>query len=148
MIATQYQAPLPRSKLRALNETHTQVTVTLDQETMALLERFKNLTAHENPQGDLAKAVKLALTKTLEKIDPTREVRRKSNPLPTSNAAGRRGISKSLKRQVWIKSKGRCEFHSPEIEKRCESQYALQVDHMCAKKRERSLRNERSSTLN
>ncbi len=56
-------------------------------------------------------------------------------------------ISVSLKRKLYAQAQGCCQYHSPEGN-RCGSQFQIQIDHVCAKKHERSLRNARSVVLN
>jgi 5-methylcytosine-specific restriction endonuclease McrA len=111
----------------------TQVTPTLDAEAMALLERFKNLSAHRNPKGEISKAIKLALELAIKKIDPTKEKsprKPSKKTIPTSNVKGRKYISKDLRREVWRKSQGKCQFENPRTGKKCESQFASQIDHV------------------
>lgn len=49
---------LPVSKEKVLTATHTQLQVTVDQETLALLQEVKNLLSHEIPDGNLNKVLK------------------------------------------------------------------------------------------
>ncbi|MFH1017012.1 MAG: HNH endonuclease signature motif containing protein, partial [Pseudomonadota bacterium] len=41
-----------------------------------------------------------------------------------------RYIPAEVKREVWKRSEGRCEYVDPQTGRRCESQYLLQYDHM------------------
>jgi hypothetical protein len=68
----------------------------------------------------------------------------KSEPKPkakTKQAAMPKPKSKAqIRREVFQRANNQCE--------NCGSTYALEIDHMCVKKRERSLRNARSVILN
>ena len=59
-----------------------------------------------------------------------------------------RYILRTDEQYVWQRDEGRCCFVDPITQRRCTSRYGLELDHMCAKKRERSLWDERPIILN
>ncbi len=60
-----------------------------------------------------------------------------------SASSKRTPISVHLKRSVFADAKGCCQYQSS-VGTQCGSQFQIQIDHVCAKKHERSLRNARS----
>ncbi len=123
----------------------TRLAVTLDQETIELLERFKELSAHKNPHASTAEALKLALKLGVEKLNPeknpTKKVQTKlrsgvqmqnSNDISKiANAPPKRSrsISKILRQQVWIREGGQCTHKDPVTGRPCRSRFKLEVDH-------------------
>ncbi len=78
ILASQMTSPvLPRETIRPVSATQSQVTLVLDEETLQLLERFKELTAHRNPLATNAGAIRLALQIAVERVNPAREVKRR-----------------------------------------------------------------------
>ncbi len=64
-----------------------------------------------------------------------------------ASTSKRAHLSVDLKRKVFARADGCCQYQTPGGS-RCGSKFQIQVDHMCAKKHERSLRNARSVVLN
>ncbi len=80
ILASQMTSPLlPHETIRPLSATQSRVTFVLDEETLQLLERFKELTAHRNPGATSAGAIRLALQIAVERVNPEREVRGKGS---------------------------------------------------------------------
>jgi hypothetical protein len=109
-----------RESVRPLSESASRLSIVVDQETLALLEEFKNLTAHQNPQGSRAEALKLALRLALQKKRP-------KVPAPVRNGASStkqepRLARGRLRALVWRRDQGRCGI--------CGSKYMLEVDHV------------------
>ena len=112
-------AAVQRETFRPITETDTKVSLVLDQETLDLLEQFKNLTAHQNPNGSSALALKLALKIALQKKDPAQ----KPVPAPERISASTQRVARgTLRAAVWKKDRGRCSV--------CSSNYMLEVDHI------------------
>jgi len=124
------------------------LSVTLDEETKELLDRFKELTAHQNPFAETSLALKLALKAAISKIDPLQnppqrkaklkeEIKEKiitsgtkvHNP-NKNNKKARDYPSKALKHEVWKKNQSACAWVNHKTGKRCESRFKLQIDHI------------------
>ncbi len=71
---------LPREAIRPVSATQNQMTLVLDEQTLELLARFKELTAHRNPMATNAGAIRLALEIAVERVDPAREVKVRGAP--------------------------------------------------------------------
>ena len=109
-----------RESVRPLSESASKLSVVVDQETLGLLEEFKNLTAHQNPQGSTAEALKLALKLALQKKRPTVPAPVRSSAPPSLREA--RLARGRLRALVWRRDQGRCRI--------CGSKYMLEVDHV------------------
>ena len=116
--------------VKALSTELTQVTVTLDHEALYMLERFKNLTAHHNPQGKTGVALKLALKTALSRLDPTLRNSSKKELVSTSEVVSQgRYVPAEIRRRVWNRDGGKCVYKSPDG-KVCGSAFMLQMDHI------------------
>ena len=69
---------LPRETIRPVSANQSKVTLVLDEETLELLERFKQLTAHRNLLATNAGGIRLALQIAVERVNPAREVKLRS----------------------------------------------------------------------
>jgi len=127
-----------KESVRPVTETQSKLTLIVDEETLELLEKFKHLTAHQNPQGLNATALKLALRAALGKKDP---LRKPAVPAPEQKCVGKsvekksgiqgpRIVAGKLKKYIWQRDKGRCVYVNGVTGKSCGSTYMLQVDHI------------------
>jgi hypothetical protein len=117
VLATEFGAEaIRRETFTPVTETDTKVSLVLDLETLKLLEEFKHRTAHQNPRGSSATALKLALQIALGKKRP--------RPVPAPElipASSQRLVRGKLRAAVWQQDRGRCSI--------CGSTYMLEVDH-------------------
>ncbi|TVQ79436.1 MAG: HNH endonuclease [Bradymonadales bacterium] len=58
-----------REDFRAVSESSYRLSVTVDEETKELLEKFMGLTAHQNPWASREKALKIALKLALQEVE-------------------------------------------------------------------------------
>jgi hypothetical protein len=116
----------PKEKLKWLDGEKAQLTLIVDSELLALLERAKELMKHSHPTGETVPLLKDILKKLLKSIDPLqRKTRaaRKKNPRTEG-----RCIPRGVQARVWKRDEGRCTYVSPEG-KRCEETAGLELDH-------------------
>lgn len=150
-------ASIPTREVVTLGkEGNIRLSLNIDQETLELIQEFKELYAHQNPTGDTAKALKLALKISIEKKNPLKKkstlpqksIKLKTSKLKTNSAlvkpleitvgAGikkpypknRVYIHRSSVRFIWKRSHGSCEWLDLKSKKRCGSKYMLEVDHI------------------
>jgi hypothetical protein len=149
---------LPPDQIKYLNNTHVQVTWTLEKELLEKLEHLKSLISHENLSPTNSELMSLMLTesiKSLEKkkgiyVKPKSEVRLaeksksesktksrinvkpeyKFNDVKSSKTAlGPRNFSRKAKPIAFAKANRQCE-HIHINGKRCTSRFQLQFDHI------------------
>lgn len=140
--------------LDSKNQVIKKFEVQLTEEEQGILREFRDLYAHElEDQSDFHtlmfllkkanqfKKKKLGLTSTITKSNeaaPTQKPHDSSNaPLPCAHnathfAPRRKALPASVKRQVWINANGRCEHYDKNTKNRCESNFALEIDHIKA----------------
>ncbi|MGZ3770255.1 MAG: HNH endonuclease [Bdellovibrio sp.] len=139
-------AALPANKEKPLSKGHTQLQIVVDEETLALLKEIQALLSHTVPDGDynavlnyMGKQVLEPLRKkkghsisTSESQTNTDKSKRcvpfeihKQNECKTRS----RYISQKVKRLVYARSKGQCEFMGTNGH-RCSSRRLLEFDHI------------------
>ena len=147
--ATQVEPHVLKEKIIPLTSTRTQLTFYVGPETMADVERVKEL------KGDLTleEIFKMTLSLYLDRTDPARKAMPKSmkkapaesaqtaEPAPapdntrseqtpnTSESASSRYIPVALRQALQQRSGGRCEYVSSKTGPRCDSRFRLEVEH-------------------
>ena len=151
LLAEKSPQALVKERERALNENETQVTVVLNQALKDKLTRIKHLVAHKNPNPTYAELLELMADLALKRLDPRERNTREPKDRPASapklvpqtvqrsveRPAMRRiryknirYISAATRKLIWQRDQARCQHRNPVTRKRCESTYALQVDHI------------------
>ena len=113
--------------LKPLSPQQFGLQVTLDQETNDLLERGRELMAHQNPTREIAPVLKRALELLVADFEK-RKYAATDRPRTAKPAASARHIPAAVKRAVLARDGGRCAFVS-EGGKRCEERGMLEFDH-------------------
>ena len=84
------ETAMPREKTRPITDEKTLIQFIADKELMKKIERLKELTSHQNPEGKYDQLISKALDLALNKLDPERrEARRKQKsqtPSPSSKS--------------------------------------------------------------
>jgi hypothetical protein len=133
-----------REKERALTEDLTQLTIVASKELMAKLELLRNLMAHKNSNPSIAELVELSVDMALKELNPAaRSVSRPSNFVSAEGAVKHkftsaakvemkfsRYIPASTKHHIWNRDHGCCQYTDKETNKKCQSKFALQIDHI------------------
>ena len=146
---------MPREKERVISATETEIRFIADKELMRMLEELRGLLAHRLPSGANSEIIKCALAELIaalkkSKMGSPRDViivggggdgEEAAEPAGQNLAAGlgssdgggapglRTHLASALRREVWSRAGGRCEFHTAD-HKRCFSRYALEIDHI------------------
>lgn len=138
---------LPQEKIRPLNSEKTQIQFVADVDLMNKIQRLKELTSHQNPEGKLETLFAKALDLALERLDPERKEQRRqvrkqrkaprssmdsapSKSLPTSGVEqSSRHIPQGLRDRIWVRDGGQCQHVDPLTGRKCASQHRVQVDH-------------------
>lgn len=128
-----------REKTKALRDEKTLIQFAADPELMRMLEKLKELLAHKNFEGRYDALFKELATIALKKLDPERSVKSRSvAPLndgsphgaPQVKSVRARTIRIAVKREAMRKAGGRCQYVDPTTNRRCESRYGLEFDHI------------------
>lgn len=105
--------PMAKESVTQISATKSQLSITIDNETLELLEQIKGRFAHKYGSLTYAQTIKLLAIKEMQPSN-IRETKRKKQKSGSNRTAAAR-----VSRQV--KSKGHCE--------NCGSTYALEIDH-------------------
>jgi hypothetical protein len=118
-----------RQEMRAVSQERWSLRVTVDRALKDDLETLSMLLSHKVPKGNLAGVLHEAIRCGIEKhgkrkgaVRPARKV----TPRATKDPAA---IPAELRRQVWERDQGRCAWVGPD-EKRCNSRWQVEVDHL------------------
>lgn len=134
-------------KLKPQQDASVRIELTLSAEQFAELEKAKSLLSHICPDGTWAEVIAtLAKRFNQQKLEGRNKSARSviaskvksgseteainSSVRPPSTKGERNYISVMTKRFLLKRANHRCEFHDSSTNKRCASQYQLQVDHI------------------
>lgn len=123
---------------RATTGELTRVEFEISKVCLEKLQRFRARTAHKNFAGRLETVFEALLDLALEKYD------RPSGAAPISatstnatllgprkvGAKRTRYIAAAVRREVWRRAGGQCQYHAQQSGKRCSSRYGMQIDHI------------------
>ena len=104
--------------------------VTIDEETHDALRYAQDLLSHEQPAGDIAAVLKMALKALIPQVE-RRRFAATDHPRPGHRPSGEnpRFIPAHVQREVWKRDGGQCTFVS-EDGHRCEARKFIQFDHV------------------
>jgi hypothetical protein len=102
------------------------------------LERVRELVVHKTQSGHWSKVLEVMADKAIEALDPALakisiRKRKELNPsgvLSSTPKFAVRYVPKSLKKSIFQRAQGQCEFVEPRIQRRCLCRSFLQVDHI------------------
>jgi predicted restriction endonuclease len=98
--------------MRACGDGETRLTVILDEETLAILKRAKELFSHSHPDASWSEVIKLMGQNFLKKNDPLQK------------------NSKQTRNTVIKKADSRCEFVDHETGRVCGTRFQAEQDHI------------------
>ena len=108
--------------LKPLSPQRVKVQLTLDTKTRDLMEKARLLLRRKYPQGRLEEIVTEAFETLIKKLEPQA---RTAHRAPTKHT---RYIPVPIKRQVWERDQGKCQYKTPSG-KQCGEQAFLEFDH-------------------
>lgn len=156
LIRQQMPATLTQERRREIDEKHTELKITLDEETIQKLEQLKQLWSHKLPSGSDSELIKAMAEFCLTKEDSKRKVSlakkesqslaaetkkpptpqnlttdTKKSPRPSKTPAPEsRYIPNKLRRHIWQRDQGICQFKDHLTQKICGSKRFIQIDHV------------------
>lgn len=147
VLSTEFDRPIQtQESLKPQKDDSVRLEITLTHEQFAELEQAKSLLSHFCHEGSWSEVIaQLAKAFNRKKLQPEKELKQnpenpkliasKSNTVTQSFAAKtisrpRVYIPVSVKRAVYNKAEGCCDFIDPNTKTRCQSKYQLQIDHI------------------
>src|SRR4051812_36809060 len=119
--------PTSTAQMTPLAEARYALSLTIDADLRAKLERAADLMRHANPSGDLATILDRALDGLVEKLEKQR-LGKTSRPSTAPRCMATR-ITRALRRAVFERDGERCTFHDEEGH-RCPATTLLEIDHV------------------
>jgi hypothetical protein len=135
--------------LRVSSQNSYRLAINLDEEAKSLLEKFIDLTAHQNPFASKEAAFKMALKIAVKEIEKKRMGKERQSseteapitkiatvsvvdakPFKSGSAPKSRYIPAALRRSVWQRDQGICRYVDPITGRSCRSTHSLQIDHI------------------
>jgi 5-methylcytosine-specific restriction endonuclease McrA len=142
---------IPQEKIRPLNEEKFELKIVIDEKLKLKLDKLKALMSHKNPKMNYQELMEELAELALKKLDlENQKAQRKALPAPevkvrTSHEImtvtqepkaqknnHSRYISTEIKRQIWKRDKGQCQYKDPKTNRQCCSNYFIQIDHIRA----------------
>ncbi len=114
-------------KIKPVTTSTIRLEMNLPKAVFEKLAQLKNMKATENFEELISQLVELGMNKW----DKTREVKsraRNAPPLVTSTV--KRNIPAGLKRKIWQRDKGQCQYRSRATGKVCNERFGLHLDHI------------------
>ena len=139
------ESALGPEKIKPLTESHTELRLIVNEETLKKFEKLRDLLAHQNPEGSYGKLLDLIAEMALDQVDPARkEARIQSRKVDTKKLVATPvdsdkskspalAISASVRRQVYLRDGGQCTYQDPKTGRTCGSTFKLEMDHIVPK---------------
>jgi hypothetical protein len=124
-------------KTKVLRDEKTLIQFVADSALNAKLDRIKEVMAHKNFSGRYDLLFNEMADVTLKFCDPLMKPSKASDaaPLPRAPKAQTpkvrsRGIRITIRREVFQRANGQCEYVDPILNKRCDCRHGVEVDHI------------------
>jgi len=134
-----------KEKVTQKTENLVELKVHLDEETMAMLERLKEIWSHAMPHATFGDMIKRAAKEAVEKNDPLKKAERsearankpKEPKTPSTGSSNgtppSTGSKAEIRRQVWKRDQAQCTFVDPRTGERCGAKHFVEEDHIVPK---------------
>ena len=142
-LATHFPEPSKPEIERATTGELTRLEFTISKTCLEKLNRLRGRTAHKNFSGRLDIVFEALLDLALEKYDrpvaatPVSASPINATPVNATLLGARKVIAKrtryiaaAVRREVWRRAEGQCQYYDQNSGHRCSSRYAMQIDHI------------------
>ncbi len=120
-----------------LSENLTELRFVIDAETKSKMQELKLWLSHQNPDLTQAQFFKVMIEKMHRQLNPNKPAKPQIDFKQSVSDAGTKSAKKrsrhipaAIKKLVWQRDEGCCQFADPHSKKKCESKYQLQLDHV------------------
>lgn len=116
---------------RVISENLTELKIVIDKDLKEQLDELKLLWSHQNPNLTYADLIRL-MVKKLNKTKASEGVSARAGDLVSLPApvVAKRHIPSQVRRYVWTRDQGCCQFKDPSSGRKCQSKYQVQIDHI------------------
>jgi len=139
-----HESRLP-DKVKSVSATQIRLEINLDQKTYEKLIKIKALRSHNHPEGQWNNILEDMCLLALSKWDPEVKIltsKKKIDPMPHGTSMVKqmqklkpptplkRNIPTKIRKYVWIRDQGKCQFIDPLTKKMCGERFGAQIDHV------------------
>ena len=117
-------AAQPDKKI-VVSDKQTRLTCDCSNETLALLERVKELLSHTYPEGSMDQILYHLSNYFLKREDP---LRKKTTAVAVNPRV--KNVSRPARRLTFQKAEGRCEYKNPQTGRVCGTRIRIETDHI------------------
>jgi len=123
---------LTQERIKPVTSDRTELKLSISLETLNKLEKLKNLSGDKSLESIFDEGLDLLLLKEQKRHGQTPKSTRpakseNANEVTNSNS---RFVPIDLKRAIFKRSGGQCEYTDPKTKKRCQCKYRIQIDHV------------------
>ncbi|MBS1969800.1 MAG: HNH endonuclease [Bdellovibrionales bacterium] len=144
VLALEFNQPIQTHEVVMLQQDDSvRLELTFTHEQMKVLKQAKDLLSHTMPDGSWADVIALLAEKHMQKTlgknqsgnepkapNNSKDSRSNKKSTPSFTAKPKRGhIKITVRRRVFQKAHHCCEFIDPKTQRKCQSNYQLEVDH-------------------
>ncbi len=121
-----------KERQKQISENLTEVKFVVDTETMTKAKELKLLMSHQNPSMTQAEFYKLMVNKLFQEAIEKKSMASKSKQGNSGVGVGKRAryIPAKIRKLVWQRDQACCQFVNPDTQKKCQSKYQVQFDHV------------------
>jgi len=132
-----------QEKTKVLADEKTMIQFSASKALVTKLEKLKGLLAHKNYTSSYETLFDELAEIALKKLDPLQKQQAEESKhnagLPMAPKVSQSQVSKTqasryipatIRRTIWTKANGKCEFLNPATGIRCDSMHALEIDHI------------------
>lgn len=110
--------------IKPITSIHSEIRFVADQVLLDQLELIKGLLSHQHPNLSMAELITEMAKISIAKLQPKPPKQDGGAAVPT------RYIPANMKRSVYHRDQGKCQYVDPKTGKKCESRYQVQYDHI------------------
>jgi hypothetical protein len=123
------RAETPRAQVNALSPDRYKLQLTIDGDTLEMLRLAQDMSRHTNPSGEESQIIKAAVTLLVHHLAKSKFAAT-DNPRPSTGvAADSRHVPAEVKREVYVRDRGRCAFVGKDGH-RCEERGFIEFHHV------------------
>ncbi|MBK7891536.1 MAG: HNH endonuclease [Bdellovibrionales bacterium] len=115
---------------RAITDSQIRLQVTLSTPQYSELERAREVASHSHFGAPMGEVIGMLASDYLDRKDPLRKETHAETTAAASERTGRRPIPQNVRRLVFQRAQGRCEYKNPHTGKTCGSRFQTQIDHI------------------
>ena len=120
----------PREKCRPISKDLVEIRFTVTREEAALVQQLLDRKAHTNFERKLDKLFMELVREAHKKIEGnSAQDSLPHGPDSADEAPRSRYIPAKIRRQIWKRDEGRCQYQDPLTKQRCEASHGIQIDH-------------------